>query len=235
VPVSGRKPTGEIRAVLQGGLPLFMAGDTPLHDVIGRNPFFSAVKRALDIAVAAFLLILFAPLLLMAAAAIKVSAPGPVFQVDEREGLKRRRFKLVRFRTTPASAGGHPQGSSCEAQITPLGRFLRSTGLDELPQLFNVLIGDMSMVGPRAYAPGMRVGARSYDELVPYYHLRHEVRPGLAGWAQVNGFRGHTKVGFGALESIHYDIAYVQNASLALDVKIIWRTFAREFMAGYGS
>jgi lipopolysaccharide/colanic/teichoic acid biosynthesis glycosyltransferase len=118
--------------------------------------------------------------------------------------------------------------------VTSVGRFLRKTSLDELPQLINVLKGDMSLVGPRPHVPGMLAGGMLYEELVPYYFQRHNMRPGITGLAQVSGFRGSTSSPAPAIDRLDYDLQYIQKWSLWLDITIIVRTVAKEFLSGSG-
>ncbi|MEO3388957.1 sugar transferase [Mesorhizobium sp. CAU 1741] len=235
-PFASVGPAVEVRSRSQNGLPLYLGGDKPLLTI--RNARLAASKRALDIAGSLLLILLFAPLMVMVAAAIKLSSKGPIIVAQEREGLNRARYKMMSFRTVPCEAGAQVvrhiyAGDS--AHVTPLGKFLRATKMDDLPLLFNILRGDMSFVGPRPYAPQMRLSNLNfrnmpYEEIVPYFHLRHEVRPGLVGWAQANGYYVQATSASMALESIDHDVAYVQNASLALDLKIVLRTMAREFL-----
>jgi lipopolysaccharide/colanic/teichoic acid biosynthesis glycosyltransferase len=144
---------------------------------------------------------------------------------------------MLKFRTMFVDAGdasGIVQTTANDSRVTPLGRFLRAKSIDELPQLFNVLVGDMSIVGPRPHVEGMLAGGRPYEELVPYYRLRHHMRPGLSGWAQANGLRGPTTDAAVAKARIDHDLAYIQNFSLMLDAEIIVLTIKREFFTGTG-
>jgi polysaccharide biosynthesis protein PslA len=111
---------------------------------------------------------------------------------------------------------------------------LRKTSLDELPQLINVVTGDMSLVGPRPHVPGMQAASVCYEDLVPYYFQRHAIRPGITGLAQVNGCRGSTAIAAAAVSRVNYDLEYIENWSLWLDVKILWRTVRHEFFSGNG-
>jgi lipopolysaccharide/colanic/teichoic acid biosynthesis glycosyltransferase len=129
---------------------------------------------------------------------------------------------------------GIRQTASDDARITRLGRMLRQTSLDELPQLINVIKGDMSLVGPRPHVPGMLAGGIAYEDLVPYYFQRHMVRPGITGLAQVSGCRGSTAKANAAIARIHHDLEYIEQRSVSLDLKIIVRTIVREFLSGNG-
>jgi lipopolysaccharide/colanic/teichoic acid biosynthesis glycosyltransferase len=129
---------------------------------------------------------------------------------------------------------GTRQTVSADPRVTPIGRLLRKTSLDELPQLINVLKGDMSLVGPRPHVPGMLAGGLPYEHLLPYYFQRHAMRPGITGLAQVNGFRGSTSAPASAIERLDCDLRYIQSWSLALDVSILARTIVREFLSGSG-
>jgi lipopolysaccharide/colanic/teichoic acid biosynthesis glycosyltransferase len=194
-------------------------------------------KRLIDIALALLALLALMPLLIATAIAVKLTSPGPVFFRQQRPGLGGRPFQMLKFRTMFVDAGdnsGIRQTTANDSRVTPLGRFLRAKSVDELPQLFNVLIGDMSIVGPRPHVDGMLAGGKPYEELVPYYRLRHYMRPGLSGWAQANGLRGPTTDAAVAKARIDHDLAYIQNFSLMLDAEIILVTIKREFFTGTG-
>jgi lipopolysaccharide/colanic/teichoic acid biosynthesis glycosyltransferase len=194
-----------------------------------------AAKRAIDIAGAGFGLLLFAPLLIGIAIAIKLTSRGPVFFRQKRYGYHNRRFWIFKFRTMYVHLGdqrGTRQTTAGDPRITPLGRILRKSSLDELPQLINVLKGDMSLVGPRPHVPGMLAGGMLYEELTPYYFQRHNMRPGITGLAQVSGYRGSTAVALSGIERLDYDLRYIETWSLALDLKVIVRTALREFLSG---
>jgi exopolysaccharide biosynthesis polyprenyl glycosylphosphotransferase len=194
-------------------------------------------KRALDIAGAASGLIVFAPLFVGIAVAIKATSPGPVFFRQKRYGYHNRRFWIFKFRTMYVDRGdarGTQQTTSNDPRVTPVGRILRKSSLDELPQLINVLNGDMSLVGPRPHVPGMLAGGMLYERLTPYYFQRHIMRPGLTGLAQVTGYRGETTVALSAIERLDYDLRYIATWSLWLDLKIIVRTAWRELSGGSG-
>lgn len=195
------------------------------------------IKRLLDIAGALIGLILLGPLLIITALAIKASSPGPVFFKQKREGLNGLLFDTLKFRSMRVDAcdlTGVAQTQANDPRVTAVGAFIRKTSIDELPQLINVLMGDMSLVGPRPHVPNMLAGGRLYRELVPYYEGRLAMRPGITGWAQANGFRGSTRSARLARERVDHDIAYVQNFSIWLDLRIIILTVVREFVTGTG-
>jgi exopolysaccharide biosynthesis polyprenyl glycosylphosphotransferase len=194
-------------------------------------------KRCFDVVVASFVLLLLAPGILIIAVTIKVTSPGPVLFRQRRYGLNSQTFEIYKFRTMYVDAADHSgvrQTRDGDPRVTPLGRLLRRSSLDELPQLWNVLKGDMSLVGPRPHVPGMLGGGMLYEELVPYYFDRHRMRVGITGLAQVNGLRGSTEDPFVARARIDHDLEYIKNWSLLLDVKILIVTARREFLSGNG-
>jgi exopolysaccharide biosynthesis polyprenyl glycosylphosphotransferase len=197
-----------------------------------------AIKRSIDIAVSAFLIALLSPLLIAVALAIKLNSRGPVLFRQPRYGLDSKLFDVLKFRSMYIDRGdqtGVAQTRANDPRITPIGRFIRRTNIDELPQLVNVLRGDMSLVGPRPHVPGMRAAGMHYESLVPNYFLRHRMRPGITGLAQVNRLRGSTKDAKFAMARIDYDIAYIENWSLLLDIRILWLTLKTELVQGTGS
>jgi lipopolysaccharide/colanic/teichoic acid biosynthesis glycosyltransferase len=201
------------------------------------EPSASIGKRLFDVAVAGSALLFFAPLLIAVAVAIKLTSPGPVLFCQYRYGYRNRFFKIYKFRSMRTDAGdarGVRQAVRGDARVTPIGKLLRKTSLDEIPQLINVLKGDMSLVGPRPHVPGMLAAELPYEDLVPYYFQRHTARPGITGLAQVSGCRGSTIEPNRAISRIDYDLDYIEKWSLRMDVMIIMRTIRREFLSGSG-
>jgi len=194
-------------------------------------------KRAFDILVVLAAILFLAPLLTLVAVAIVFDSPGPVFFRQPREGKNGKSFVALKFRSMRhdrCDLSGVQQTVAGDSRVTKVGKILRRTSIDELPQLFNVLRGDMSLVGPRPHVSGMLAGGVSYRELVPYYDLRLLVTPGLTGWAQANGFRGPTDDAKTARERIDHDLAYIRSFSLVLDIKVLLLTLQREVFGGTG-
>lgn len=183
-----------------------------------------ALKRALDILVASFLLVVLSPFLGAIALLIKCDSAGPVFFRQTRTGYRGHTFKIWKFRTMTVLEDGPviAQAQKSDHRITRLGRILRRSSLDELPQLFNVVTGDMSLVGPRPHAVAHD---KSYARQIPDYMLRQHILPGITGWAQVNGFRGETTSVDAMCRRVEHDIWYARNCCLFLDFKIMVRTF----------
>ena len=190
------------------GLPVIHIRHVPLTGV-----FNATMKRIVDLAGALFGLIVFSPLMLVTALLIKITSPGPVLFSQERIGLHNRPFKMYKFRSMEVQ----------DPRVTPVGRFIRKTSIDEMPQFFNVLIGDMSLVGPRPERP---LFVEKFKEEIPRYMIKHQVRPGLTGWAQVNGYRGDTSI----TKRIEHDLYYIENWSLGFDFKIMFLTVFKGFI-----
>ena len=203
-----------------GGLPIVSLQGGPLE---GWN---LVAKRVFDILVSAAALILTSPILLVVALAVKLTSRGRVLYKQERMGMDGAVFPILKFRTmrTDAESGGARMATVGDARRTPVGAFLRRTSFDELPQLFNVLRGDMSLVGPRPERP---VFIEEFKRQIPKYHLRHKVKAGITGWAQINGLRGQTSIA----KRIEYDLYYIENWSLLLDLKILVRTALGGFLS----
>jgi exopolysaccharide biosynthesis polyprenyl glycosylphosphotransferase len=196
-----------------GGLPLLTIRDVALQG------WKLTVKRIMDMILSAVGLVFLSPFMLLAALLIKLDSPGPVFYTQERMGLDAIPFKIIKFRTMRIDAEEEGPGWTTpnDPRKTKLGVFLRRFNIDELPQLINVLVGDMSLVGPRPERP---VYVEQFRQIIPRYMDRHREKAGLTGWAQVNGLRGDTSIG----ERTKYDLWYIENWSIALDLKIIIRT-----------
>ena len=188
------------------------------------------LKAVQDFVLASLILLLISPLLLAIALAIKLTSRGPVLYQQKRHGWNGEEIWVYKFRSMVVhhEAGSQvTQASKNDSRITPLGAFLRRTSLDELPQFINVLQGRMSIVGPRPHAMAHN---EHYKELVPGYVLRHKVKPGITGWAQVNGFRGETDTLDKMEKRVEYDLYYIEHVSLWLDLKIIVATVFKGFM-----
>lgn len=227
-----------VRVSPQSGLPLRWSVSGPLKTdpAFGRS-LSLMVKRAMDIVLSLLALVFLAPALLGVALGIRATTRGSVLFAQDRVGQGGRLFRTYKFRTMHADLSdptGRQQTRKNDDRITPFGRFLRRFSIDELPQLINVLRGDMSLIGPRPHVPDMLAAGVPYEELVPYYALRYQMKPGLSGWAQANGYRGPTDNATFAKARINHDIAYIQNFSLALDIWIIVLTLKAEFTGGSG-
>ena len=199
------------------GVPVVGICETPFT---GTNEL---VKRISDVVLAVLILVLISPLLLAIAIGIKISSPGPVIFRQRRNGLDGGEITVYKFRSMTTQDNGDvvAQATKDDPRITPFGAFLRRTSLDELPQFFNVLQGRMSIVGPRPHAVAHN---EQYRELIKAYMVRHKVKPGITGWAQVNGLRGETETIEKMKARVEYDLEYLRNWSLGLDLQIIVRT-----------
>ena len=203
------------------GLPVIHIRYVPLSD-----SFHAFLKRCVDIVGALVAIVLFSPVMLFTAIGVKLSSPGPVIFRQERVGLHNRTFQMYKFRSMgvqPAKEEKKGWTVKNDPRVTPFGRFIRHTSIDELPQLFNILKGDMSLVGPRPERP---LFVEKFREEIPRYMVKHQVRPGLTGWAQINGYRGDTSIA-GRIEC---DLYYIENWTLGLDFKIIFLTFFKGFI-----
>jgi len=204
------------------GIPLIALWETPFFGVNGW------LKRAEDLVLASLILILVSPLLVLIALGVKVTSPGPIIFRQRRYGLDGSEIIVNKFRTMKVCEDGQQvtQTTKDDSRVTPFGRWLRHTSLDELPQFFNVLLGSMSIVGPRPHAVAHN---EYYRRLIPGYMLRHKVRPGLTGWAQINGWRGETETLEKMEKRVEYDLDYLRRWSLWFDLKIIILTIVRGF------
>jgi Undecaprenyl-phosphate glucose phosphotransferase len=195
-----------------------------------RTLFERAVKRISDLVIASIALVALMPLFLMTAVAIKLDSPGPIIFRQWRRGFNGRPFQILKFRTMSVLEDGENivQAEPNDVRITPIGSWLRRTSIDELPQLINVLQGNMSAVGPRPHA---MAHDNQFDKIVGNYAYRHHVKPGLTGWAQVHGYRGQTPTVWDVEQRIKLDLWYIDNWNLALDLKILFMT-ATELLFG---
>jgi exopolysaccharide biosynthesis polyprenyl glycosylphosphotransferase len=201
------------------GIPIININDVPLQ---GFNSF---IKRALDVGISATALSLLAIPFAIVAVIIRRTSCGPILYRQERMGLDGKPFMIYKFRSMYQDAEaetGPVWAREDDPRCTPIGRLLRRTNIDEMPQLWNVLRGDMSLVGPRPERPYF---VDQFKQRIPQYMLRHKVRAGLTGWAQVNGWRGNTSIE----KRIEYDLYYIENWSVALDLKIMWLTVLKGF------
>jgi Undecaprenyl-phosphate glucose phosphotransferase len=195
--------------------------DRPMSD------WAAVAKRAEDIAVSTMALFVLLWPMLLVAAAIKLGSPGPVVFKQRRYGFKNNYIEMYKFRTMHhhlCDADASVLTTRGDPRVTRVGRFLRRTSLDELPQLFNVLKGEMSIVGPRPHALQAKAAGRLYSDIVPHYASRHRVKPGITGWAQINGWRGETDTVEKIQKRVEHDLVYVENWSLWFDLLILTRT-----------
>jgi Undecaprenyl-phosphate glucose phosphotransferase len=202
------------------GLPVVRINDSP---VIGWG---ALAKRGTDVLLSAIALIVMSPLLLLIALIVRLTSPGPILYAQERMGIDGRSFSMLKFRSMRVDAekaSGAVWANPNDMRRTKFGTFLRKTSLDELPQLWNVLRGDMALVGPRPERP---VFVAKFRTQIPHYMLRHKVRSGITGWAQVNGWRGNTSLD----RRIEHDLFYIKNWSYGLDVKILTMTLWKGFI-----
>ena len=203
------------------GLPVVNIRHVPLLD-----PFNRFMKRTEDIFGAIVAIVLFSPVMLIVSAIIKITDPGPLIFKQERIGLKNRPFYMYKFRSMVVQEDTDEEKgwtTKNDPRVTPIGKFIRRTSIDELPQFFNVLKGDMSLVGPRPERPQF---VEKFKEEIPRYMIKHQVRPGITGWAQVNGYRGDTSI----KKRIEHDLYYIENWTIGFDFKIIFLTFFKGFI-----
>ena len=207
-----------------GNIPVLMLRKEPLE-----IPVHRIVKQLFDFCFSLFVIIfLFSWLFPIIILIIKINSSGPVFFVQNRSGRDNQSFPCYKFRTMYVNKEADSmQASKNDSRITRVGAFLRRTSLDELPQFFNVFMGDMSVVGPR---PHMLSHTEKYSELIDNFLVRHYAKPGITGWAQVNGYRGETKELADMEGRVEHDIWYIENWSFLLDIRIIWKTIAGVFM-----
>ena len=203
------------------GLPVINIRNVPLTD-----PVKATAKRAVDICGALVGIVLFSPIMLVIATLIKLTSPGPIIFKQERVGLHNKPFMMYKFRSmVQQTEADEKKGWTVpgDPRVTRVGRFIRKTSIDEFPQFFNVLAGQMSLIGPR---PERTQFVEMFKEEIPRYMIKHQVRPGMTGWAQVNGLRGDTSI----YERVKYDIWYIENWTMSLDVKILFLTIFKGFV-----
>lgn len=203
------------------GLPVINIRHVPLS-----NTFNALIKRVVDIGGSLFAIVLFSPVMLVTAVAVKVTSKGPLIYKQERVGLHNQTFQMYKFRSMEVQDPNKEKKGwtvKNDPRVTTVGKIIRKTSIDELPQLFNILKGDMSLVGPRPERPFF---VEKFREEIPRYMVKHQVRPGLTGWAQINGYRGDTSI----RKRIEHDLYYIENWTLGLDFKIIFLTFFKGFI-----
>lgn len=203
------------------GLPVINIRYVPLTNTVNW-----VAKRTVDIVGALLGIILSSPFMLVSALAIKMTSSGPIIFKQERVGLHNKTFKMYKFRTMEMQKSADEEKGwtvKDDPRVTGVGRVLRKTSLDELPQLFNILMGEMSLVGPRPERPQF---VDKFKEEIPRYMIKHQVRPGLTGWAQINGYRGDTSI----RKRIEYDLFYIENWSMAFDIRIMFLTIFKGFI-----
>lgn len=203
------------------GLPVINIRYVPLASGINK-----LIKRIMDIVGSLFAIVIFSPFMIYAAIAIKLTSKGPIIFKQERVGMHGKPFMMYKFRTMEVQTEETEKKgwtTRNDPRVTKVGRFLRKTSIDEMPQFFNILIGQMSLVGPRPERPQF---VEKFKEQIPRYMVKHQVRPGLTGWAQINGFRGDTSI----RKRIEYDIYYIENWTVGFDLKILLGTFRYGFV-----
>ncbi len=203
------------------GLPVVNIRHVPLT-----NTFNMMIKRVFDLVGASVCIVLFSPVMLITAILIKLTSKGPLIFTQERVGLHNRPFKMYKFRSMEVQSKQEEKAgwtTKNDPRVTGIGKFIRRTSIDELPQLFNVLKGEMSLIGPRPERPQF---VEKFREEIPRYMVKHQVRPGMTGWAQVNGYRGNTSI----KKRIDYDLYYIENWTMGLDIKILFLTVFKGFI-----
>jgi putative colanic acid biosynthesis UDP-glucose lipid carrier transferase len=202
----------------------------PIDNRLEASKTRRVIKRAEDVVISCLILLLIAVPLLLIAIAVKLSSPGPVFFRQRRRGLGGSEIRIMKFRSMTCMEDGAvvTQARKGDQRVTKVGAFLRRTSLDELPQFIQVVTGDMSVVGPRPHAMAHN---EFYERVIPGYNIRHSVRPGITGWAQVNGWRGETDTIEKMEKRVEHDLQYIQKWSLPLDILIIAKTIFGGFLS----
>jgi Undecaprenyl-phosphate glucose phosphotransferase len=204
-----------------GDVPFLAVFDRPLSD------WNAAMKSVFDRVVALLALVALSPVMLATALAVKLTSNGPIFFRQVRHGFNNELIRVFKFRSMYVELsdyGGVKQVTKNDPRVTPVGRFIRKSSIDELPQLFNVLLGDLSLVGPRPHAIKSLAGNRLYQEVVDGYYARHRMKPGITGWAQINGWRGETDTAEKIERRVEFDLHYIENWSLGMDIYILIMT-----------
>lgn len=216
-------PAANNLRLVRAATPDALAENAPTRPVRSSSRLQRALKRALDLSIAVPALILLAPIMALFAILIRIDSSGPALFFQRRLGQGGKPFEIVKFRTMSVLEDGEDitQVRRDDKRVTPMGRWLRKSSLDELPQLINVIRGEMSLVGPRPHAVAHD---RLFGVLIDNYQLRQSVKPGITGWAQVHGLRGETRTVDDMKERVAFDIWYARHASLALDLEILGRT-----------
>ncbi|HIG8681784.1 TPA: undecaprenyl-phosphate glucose phosphotransferase, partial [Klebsiella pneumoniae] len=204
------------------GIPVVPIFETPL------NGINMVLKRLEDIILSVVILTLISPILIIISLCVKLTSPGPIIFKQTRYGMDGKPIKVWKFRTMVVMENDNvTQATKNDVRVTKVGRFLRRTSLDELPQFFNVLFGGMSIVGPRPHAV---IHNEQYRSLIEGYMLRHKVKPGITGWAQINGWRGETDTLEKMEKRVEYDLEYIREWSIWLDIRIIFLTIFKGFI-----
>lgn len=209
--------------------PLVLLGDLPVITLFERpiSGMDAIVKRTEDLVLTLGILLVVSPIMLLTAIAIRLDSPGPIFFRQPREGFNNKPFRVWKFRSMThelCETDNVRQATRNDQRVTRVGKIIRATSIDELPQLFNVIQGDMSLVGPRPHAPSTRAGGRLFHEVVQTYAARHKVKPGITGWAQACGWRGETDTEDKLIKRLEHDLYYIENWSVGFDIYIIFRT-----------
>ena len=255
LPLSAQGRIRELRAKLAGiAADIFLTADIPAatydgakFTVLGASPVLCVASRplkdwpafkkaAFDRVASALFLLLALPAMALIAVLIKLDTRGPVLFRQDREGLNGTPFTMLKFRTMRCRPDNDEwvQATPNDGRVTRVGYWLRRYSLDELPQLWNVLRGEMSLVGPRPHLATTRAGNRLFSDVVPHYQARHRMKPGLTGWAQMQGLRGETRTEQEIVERVAQDLYYIDNWSLGLDLRIIWHTLRHEIVSSSG-
>jgi exopolysaccharide biosynthesis polyprenyl glycosylphosphotransferase len=211
-----------------GSNPVVLLEERPLKD------WRAAKKSVFDLVIGSLMLIVLSPLLALIALAIRLDSPGPILFRQPRLGFNNKLFVCYKFRTMHhrmTDLLDNRQATRDDPRVTRAGKWLRALSLDELPQLLNVLKGDMSLVGPRPHPPNTKAADQLFTEVVGKYAFRHRVKPGITGWAQINGWRGETKTVADIENRVACDLAYIESWSLWLDLRIMLLTVSREILS----